>query len=84
MVIRGAHCRGLDLRRRFIVDLCDPSDTHRRFVGWRFEPSPVDGWCLGGRRLQRGRGSGWRNIFICQRLTAVTVTHADVVLAVDL
>ena len=50
MTIRGAHCRGLfDL----IVDLCDPSDTHRRFVGWRFEPSPVDGWCFGGRRLQR-------------------------------
>ena len=81
MTIRGAHCRGLfDL----IVDLCDPSDTHRRFVGWRFEPSPVRGWCFGGRRLHKGRGSGWRNIFICHSLAAVTVTHAVVVLAVDL
>ena len=68
MAIRDAHCRGLDLRRRFIVDLCDPSDTHRGF-----EPSPVGGWCFGGRRLQWGRGSGWGNIFICHDLTAVTV-----------
>ena len=75
MTVRGAHCRGLfDL----IVDLCDPSDTHRRF-----EPSPVGGWCFGGRLLQWGRGSSWRKTFICHRLTAVTVTHA-VVLAVHL
>ena len=85
MAMRGAHCRGLfDLRRRFIVDLCDPSDTHRRFVGWGFDPSLVDGWCFGGGRLQWGKGSGWRHIFNSTSLTAVTATHADVVLAVDL
>ena len=78
MTIRCAHCRGsFDL----IVDLCDPSDTHQRFVGWRFEPSLVDGWCFGGRRLQWGRGSGWRHIFISHSLTAVTATHAVVVLS---
>ena len=48
MALRGVHSRGLfDLRRRFIFDLCDPSDPHRRF-----EPSPVGGWCFRGRRLQ--------------------------------
>ena len=77
MAFGGAHSRGLlDLRRHFDLDLSDP---HRRF-----EPSPVGGWCFGGRRLQWGRGSGWRNIFICHGLTAVTVTHAVVILAVHL
>ena len=58
----GDLSRGADRRRRVAGGVCDPSDTHWRFVGWRFDPSPVRGWCFGGRRLQWGRGSGWRNM----------------------
>ena len=55
MTIRGGHCRGsFDL----IVDLCDPSDTHRRFVGWGFEVQILNPASLMGGVLGEGGCSG--------------------------
>ena len=45
-------------------------------------PAPLVGGVLGEGGCSGAGETGWRNIFICHSLTAVTVTHAVVVLAV--